>query len=568
MLRALLIAVLALVALTPPAALAADDVTADVDRILATLQGDVDASLRGDSPTRTFQRLLGKKKSAFVKELKARWKNGDEDDPDRAGLLAVIRFVHALEHEQPAVRLEDGVVVLAELQRRNYDFGSFGQRKPKALPPSFATLTKGGKVRKAPKPNVAALLKRTEGGLPDEWSTRERHSFLMALGEGCGKTGSASERLATLAERNPTDGGFTLALAWSGSPQAADLLEKRVRSLSKRVADGRDNARPLLRAACDGLLHIDAARLETVLAELEDAPITAALGECGADLSFPFVLARRSAAEGEARSAWSRRLHTLIGGAMMPRSPNAAEAKGVILALREDLDDARLARNALRAAETLLFFASRYPVTNSASMNGVSEKTTGESVGPYPGIESILRALADDLAEGRAVAGNRHEDFYTTSLSWDEQQRPQNDTPCPLPNMGYTGKRMTVALDGVLSGAALTLTITNNGKAPIVLNPVALRNGRAQWTRHQFDGKKTGDFQNLHLELGFLRVAFGTAPDALVTLAPADTYSWNVPLWDEHRDADHISVELIGYLGVTEKPAARLIDSFPRTWVK
>src|SRR5262249_51297234 len=155
------------------------------------------------------------------------------------------------------------------------------------------------------------------------------------------------------------------------------------------------------------------------------------------------------------------------------------------------------------------------------------ETTTGERVGPYPDMASLLTQMGQDLLKGDLL----FVDDATTPL-FDlagaaervEVKPLRSDVRCPDPTRGDTpdGERAPAKLAGEVVAQFLRLTITNVGATPITIDPVALRYGTAEWTKHEVYGGPGGakTYQQLALQLGFVRASPATPADRLVTLAP------------------------------------------------
>jgi hypothetical protein len=232
------------------------------------------------------------------------------------------------------------------------------------------------------------------------------------------------------------------------------------------------------------------------------------------------------------------------------------------------LDDAGLHDLACETAEWTFYAFNRYPVDSSFGTGGVKTSVTGQSVGPYPGIETVLRALNDDLVSGRLKLV-RDDDEWTSPRFANQDRRPRTDVVCPESQLAYDGERLALALRGVLTDGTLRLTLTNEGTSPISLNPVALRYGRGEWTTttiESADGKRS--YTNLMLELGLVRARAAVPASALLVLAPGSAHAWSVAVRPEHRGADHISVQLLPIIAVVGAVDASFVGDFPETWGK
>ena len=102
-----------------------------------------------------------------------------------------------------------------------------------------------------------------------------------------------------------------------------------------------------------------------------------------------------------------------------------------------------------RAAGELLYAYNRYPIRSSFSSGGNSFSETGKPLGPYPGIEPVLRAMARDVAEGRLVFLDDPPGFFSPPPEplGGSSHRAHSDGACPYrtcPRRSRTSRSMPV----------------------------------------------------------------------------------------------------------------------------
>ena len=282
-----------------------------------------------------------------------------------------------------------------------------------------------------------------------------------------------------------------------------------------------------------------------------------------------------TAPDPEARTGTILRLADLVGRDRMKGSkgsPDPGDIGAVISVLADAVDDRQTREAARRGAARLLFAFTGHRVGGSAHMNDIEEKTAVESLGPYPGLDPILRGLATDVGAVTVVfRGGGFGLFEDAAIvPGSRSGRLASDVTVEMPNRGESGEPMPVHLAAEITDAGLRLTFTNRADTEIALNTVGFRYGVAEIVRETFSGKEIGTlrFETLALRLSFVNARFAVPVSALTRLTPGASWSFTVPLRPEHRGIQHISVAADGAFGVTGRPKVPVLSRFNATWVK
>jgi hypothetical protein len=473
---------------------------------------------------------------------------------------------------------EDGVVRIRQGDAvggfgwKGWNGGGFG-RKTDDSSPSFAELLKGGKLRKAPRPDVKKALASLDGGKIPE---TERFAVAKAIGEGCAANKTALQDLLRRQDADPADQWLMTALAWSGSAEAERPLRLEIETLAGRVADGKEAAIPILETACRALKRLRRDALVEEIGKLAGPPREAVLAAAGLDFATSIDLAAiEKTPDGPEKhamlSAVCARIARGRGDARASSATLTALTK--LLAANAASSDESLRAAVLDAAETLLYALNRYPIHTGASSNSggstVETKIDGESLGPYPDMATLLASLAADLAKGELSFADPVETSVFELTGGTERADDRalvSDAKNPDPLYASDGDRAPVKIRGETVGEGLRLTLTNVGTAPVAINPLALRYGIAEFTTHEGGGVKP--YKQLKLRLGFVRAGVAVPADRLVVLAPKAEFSWTALVRPEHRGADHVSVEMLDSFAVLGKTPAPPLERFSETFVK
>jgi len=555
----------------------ADRIRSDLQSLVFSLaQPSMDEP--GDaSPTARVNRLLGTRRAQLVPVLEDLHRRalteGTEAARVRDAVRETIRFLYGLEGKEPAFRVIFGAVIPHGVPRGDYDFGSFRPRPSAPAPPTFTELTAGGKLRRPFRPDGKKLLDRVRTGDFEGWEEGERHALAAALGESARRSAALRARVLSLSREDPVGDLPEVAAAFAGGPEAEALLAGRVRAFSARLAKGRGAVAPLLARAATHLAFVSrAAFLETV-ASLDASGREALLGALPVRLSMAVLLREvETAPDQEAREGTIRRLADLVGRDRMKGSPDPADIGAVLAVLAGALDDRETREAARRGAARLLFAFVGHRAGGSAHMNDIEEKTDVESLGPYPGLEPILRGLAADVGAGTVVCRGGGVGLFEDAaiVPGRRSGRLASDVTVEMPNRGESGEPMPVHLAAEITDAGLRLTFTNRADMEIALNTVGFRYGVAEIVRVTFSGKEIGTlrFETLALKLSSVNGRFAVRASALTRLAPGAGWSFTVPLRPEHRGIQHISVAADGAFRVLGRPEVPVLDRFHDTWVK
>jgi hypothetical protein len=569
----------------------------------AALKGDVDALVKmlddrwggrddgGPSPTARVNRLVAAGDAKLRPVLAEAWRvvtTSSDAERYRNPARQLVRFLYSLAATGGAaaqgddeILEEDGIVriragdAVGNFGWKGWNGGGFGRRTDESAPP-FAEVVKGGKLRKASKPDVKKALAALDAGRIAE---NERYAAAKAIGEACATNKPALQDLLRRQDADPASPWLLTALAWTASPDAERPLRLEIESLAGRVAEGREAAAPILAAACRSLRRLRNDALVEEAAKLTGAPREALLAAAGLDFATALDVAAvekapDAAAKDAALAAACRRIVASHGDERASAATLTALVK--LLAASAGAADEALRRAVLDAAEALLYAYNRYPIQSGSSTgDGASESrttVTGERLGAYPDMASVLASMGKDLAKGDFVFTDERETLLfdmaggtvrgeTKALASDVRSPDSTSAP---------DERSAVRLKGEFVEGGLRLTITNAGAASVAVDPVALRYGTAELTRHEFAGGAGGGkpYRQLALFLGFVRAGVATPADRLVVLAPKAEFTWTAPVRPEHRDADHVSVECYGGFAVRGTPAAAPLGPFLETWVK
>jgi hypothetical protein len=366
------------------------------------------------------------------------------------------------------------------------------------------------------------MLRRAfEEGAHRAWRESERLSFVLALGEAArGDPAVRASLLARLRERS-SDRFLTIAAAKAGGAEVAALLRPRFLKLARWSEASRDELRELGRC-----LHAADPRAPlAAIWELEGEDRRRAAMAIGLELGAPPLLADLDRADGPGRRiAAFRDLDRLIGATCGGDFPRARDATRLVRWLASLLDETEgpLRHRVLAAAEELLYAFNRYPIRSGSSSGDESRSVTGASIGPYPDIETVLRALVDDLAAGRLVFMDGDGDL----LSPRPHEVPEDAV------------RATAAWED----AGLRVTVVNVGETTILVNPVAARYGTGHVTDVVIEkGGERSEHRELGINMGFVRADVGIAASALVPVEPGRSCSWIQPVRAEDRAAAHVA---------------------------
>lgn len=554
----------------PPKDTLRDDLAALVAWV--PLQGR-DVPPAGPSPTALTARIVAKGDAKIRPELKTLWRLATTEKTRASqcarGVEETVRFLYGTsDANEGALRLVEGAVVSFECKRGDYDFGSFDRKPTAKSAPSFDDLVKGGKLRAATKPQPAKVLALLGKGDIASWTESGKQALARAAGE-C-SSGAAAAKLVEAAAQQPTDPLLGTALAWSGAPEAEAELRGRVASLAARVADGKEAAVPLLAAAAAGLAHVNQSALDEELGKLPAPAQRAAVAAAGTRLSLPFVLGRAESAAADARADALALVRSVIADGNGDFAPE--DGARLVRWLDGASKDPALRDSALAAADALLYAFNRYPIHDSSGMNGIDEANEGQRVGAYPDIAVALGRFAEAVAKGGVAfraGGDSLWDETAASSGGGWGDAAYSKIRSPHPNVGDAPSKSPVGLTGVFSAEGLVLTLMNQSGAPLEVDTTSLGWGCGEWvtTTIRKGGGAATSFTSLKLVLGFVRARVETPAANLTLLKPGGTFSWTVGVRDEHRAADHVSVESFPP-DVTGKPLAAVLRGFGETWIK
>jgi len=588
-----------------PGPAAGDDAAAlreDLSTLVRIAQGGI-GEHDGPSPTLLAERLLKPGEAKLRPVLQEAWtlagKKGSRAQDREVALHRVIRYLYGLD-APPAgpdkdkvsfggtvgtVTEVEGVVVVryGGTGERGKVYGEPGWDRddPKTRPP-FEAVVKGGRLRKPPRPAASKLLALVEQKKFEGLAEEPRASVAMAVGEACGRDSQATPRFLRLCEEDPTNPFLGAALGWCGTRESAAALRARVAPLAARVAQGREAALPLLRAACRGLARTDRAALEEEIGRLTGDERMAAMRGGGYRVSLPILLrALKEVADPAARREALARLLDLVGALQthfpVPDQPAAADAPALVEALVSGLDpaDPELRRAVLQAAYALLYWGFRDGTAGEhSSGNGVSVEGDGERCGPYPDEEAMLRRLHEDLGRGDLVLRDVEGGLFDPPVPElpGDADTPWSGIEPALPMRATASKDAPVHVAAEKTETGLRVTLRNAGRAAFCLNPVAFRYATADCIPLTVKGLPGGTrkFTDLRVQFGAVWEWRPKAVPArvLVLLEPGKTWSFDVALRADHRAVDRISVEMSSWIGVDGAPPAPLLRRLGTAWVR
>jgi len=563
---------------SPAARAAGDDETALRNDLasLVGIAGGLPRDYHGDSPTTLVKRILEGKERAVKPLLEDAWKRtGTKGSPAADAAIAlerVIRFLHGTEITEVkpekgkisfggtvgVVHEMAGLVLVREggtgergkvMGERGWDSDEVPGRK------SFKELVKGGRFRKEPRPDFRALWKLLDEGEVAKLSESEQDSFALGLGEACGGDPSQEAKLIEKFEGGPTDAFLGKAIAATGTARTAALLRERIAPMAERVAGGREAALPLLQVACRGVDRADPAALREEIGKLGFDTRRAALAGAGFRIAAAFLADEYEAAETpEVRRTAVLEMVQLIQKAHYFREfPSSRDMPRVVRALVASLDagDAELATWAERGAYGLFYMGTRDGTANiNMSSNDVSVEGTGDRLGPYPDMPTLLRRLDEDLRTGNLVyeegSGSLFDGPAASVMDHSEIAWTGFDSPQPM--RGKAERDAPVHLKGEPTETGLRLTFTNASRKPLAVLPVGLRYLTADYIPVTVTGEKGGprSFRQLVLQFGMLGGWDGwrVPASALVTIPPGESWSVDVLVRPEHQAADHVGISI------------------------
>ncbi len=589
----------------PPARAGDDDaLRADLSALVSIAAG-VSDRWEGPSPTLLVRRILDAKEKPVRALLEEAWKRAAAEHAPQAqhaaALERTIRFLWSVEGgAAPAkpdrdrisfggtvglLREEQGVVLVRPggSGERGKVMGEPGwDRDDDRAPPPFAQLVKGGRWRKAARPDPRKVLDLLLGPGLDAWDESERRSLAMAAGEIAAPAEASVARLLERHEAEPADAWVATALAWAGTPPAVEAARRRVAPMAGRVAEGREAAIPILARACLALRRSAPEVLARECAALEGGTREAAYRGAG----FPFAAAallreHDGAADDAGRDAALVTLVRLLSADRFGHGlPAPADLPGVLRMLLRGLrsSDAQTREWSETGAYLMLYPGWRDGTANeNMSSNGVSVEGTGARLGPYPDMSFVVPRLEEDLAAGRltrTIGDIGLFDAPSPPIPWgpDHFDGAYSGIAPAIPFRAEAKPSSPVHLRAEPCERGLRFTLRNASLRPLSVNPVAFRYVCAEFMTMKLGGGP-GDrrtFTRLKLSFGHLPGWEGwtVAADALVTLPPGGTFQWDTDVRPEHASADHVDVSLLSRMRVPAGSAAPLLDRFGDTWVR
>ncbi len=417
--------------------------------------------------------------------------------------------------------------------------------------------------RKAPQVNADGLSKALEKSVSGKWSESEKLSLAMALGEAARKDPAVSGKLLARYRKSPDDRLLAIAVGWAGGEEAVAALTDRFCELAPREESFSERLKELGRC----LFRANRQAPCEVVWDLDGDAREKAMQAIGLELVLPVLLddiESEDSLDGKLAAFQDFREVVSLsrGSGFLP----AEEVPGLFKILASLADREMV----LRTAEELLYAYNRYPIQSSFSSGGNSFSEKGQSLGPYPGIEPVLRAMAGDVAEGRLVFLDDPPGFFSPPPEplGGSSHRAHSDVACPIPNMSEAEPDFPVHVGGEWVEEGFRLTLRNTGKKPFLVNPVALRYGTGQVTDVVVtrDGKRE-EFRALKLNLGFIRAKAAVPVGELVLLPPGQSYTWVQPMRGIDRDVDHIALS-IGSIAVLGRTTHPLLTGLNDTWIR
>jgi hypothetical protein len=537
----------------------------DVDALVALLAaGPDDAMADGPSPTARVVRLVASGDARLRPVLADAWRIATTVPAAadrRDGVKRLVRFLYAIGlPDAPGAWLveSDGAVRVRRLAGDAAEPpGPAAARETDHVPLPFEQAVRGARLRDAPRPDAKRLLAALDsGGVPAD----EREAVAQALGEQCAPTTALVRELVRRVRADGAEPWTSIALGWTGRPEAEAPLRERVRRISS-VLWGGGTTVPLA-AACRGLAHVSPAALDEEIGALEGSVRQTALAAVGIDVATRVDLAAIAAA-GDAAARERvvadacRRIVACRGDVSVSGATLSSLAP--LLAQHRDDGDA-LARAVLADAARRLFWPAGLGVPPAR----------GEDLGPYPSAAARLVALAEDLKD-RALAftDGRASLFEFVAVPPRAEARPLRAAAGGLPSSADRDATGSFVLTGEVIGPVLRLKLRNVGTLPRFVDRIALRHGVASLVRedgYAGPGAKRG-VRRLDITLGVLRAA-ATPAERLVSIPAGETYSWGVELRAEDRDVDEITVALADTIAVRGGALGTRLERFAATRVK
>ena len=594
-------------AAAPPPPGDGGDPKGDLGALIALAEEGIRDDYEGPSPTTLARRILERKEKATRALLEEAWKRSDgvkHPATDYSnGIRQVAEYLYGLEKPSgppvpkgsigfgatPGVVREVGGLVLVRpggSGERPRVMGEKGWDREGPDPrPAMAALLKGGKWRKAPRPDVKALVKMLDGEAMKDWSDPEKESFLLGLGEACGADAGNRPLLLRAFEDDPADAGLARAVGRAGTPDAAAALRARIAPLAAKVAEGKEAAIPLLQAAAKGLCRIDPAAFSEELGKLEGAEEEAVLRGVGFRLASGILCDRHDGADaGGKRSAVLSMVRLVLLAHFSREFPEGERMRRVVGAWTAALDagDPELAEWVDRGAYGLFYMGWRDGEAHMIfSSNDVAVNATGARPGPNPPASPLLRRLDQDRRAGNLSFAGREPGPFDVSPPPGGGDSTARDlgrdfawsgVRCPIPSYAEADPASPWHLSSEKTDEGLRLTLTFKGKGKAALDPVAFRYVCAEYLPVRVTGVPGGpkEFTYLKLDLGPLGGWRGwrVPADRLKVLAPGESFAFDVAVAPEHRDATHVSIELSDTFAVIGESPAPVLHDLGWSWVR
>jgi len=533
------------------------------DEIVQTIDRDaLELAPGGDSLSKQVFELL-QHDPAVVREVEAdardacrRAETKRHNNLDAPPEEQVIRFLHALEPRNSAT-FAHGFAIKSGAVVHEPDSGIGSNPWMRAVGKSdvdFETLVGDRPLRMFERPRAEVLFADLTPHVRENTYGLEDMDLAMALGEACASDSAAEAELTRRADRDRSDARLLVALGWSATAPAVDMLERRLTDLPPRDRYEMPWQMYPLKAATLALRHAAPERLDRLLDSL---PVERS-DQVAVSLGKTELVMRRLAALDATHDVAGRRdaiARLCRVDYFDAQVPSGDDAKRLFHALLEGVDsgDAGLRKAALNATETFLYALNRYPVGGSWESNGEGESETGESFGSYAGPAGMLRIVVEDLDA-------KHIEFHDDELS--AELRHVATIPGPSPRGNPSKESVHVRVSAAWTKDGLRLSIKNEGAQPFAVDPVGMRYGRAEVvnvTRTK-KGEPSVTTKRLRLDIGFVR-AFASVPaDQLITLAPGGVHECNLRVREDLRGMEHVDVEIgdIPVLGESSVPVLRL----------
>jgi hypothetical protein len=566
-LRGALVAVAAFAAADARAAgEAAVPARVDVDALVALLAaGPDDPAADGPSPTARVARLVAAGDAKLRPVLADAWRIAATVPAAanrRDAVRRLVRFLYDLGlpdapgawlvEADGAVRVRRVAADGAEPQDR------MSARETADVPIPFEEAVKGGRLRAVPRPDAKRLLSLLDaGGVP----TEERDALAQALGEQCVATTALVRELVRRVQAERAEPWTSIALAWTGRPEAEAPLRERIRRIAS-VSWGGGTTVPLA-WACRGLAHVSPAALDEEIGAIKGSVRETALAVAGIDAATRVdVAAIASAGDAAARerivAGACRRIVAAHGE---PRASSATLSSLAPLLAEHGDDGDALARAVLADAARRLFWPANVAARPAAG---------GDDLGPYPSTGVRLAAITEDMKAGALAFADAGVSLFDLAAAPRRgEARPLRSSVGGLQAGGSADGGEPFRLTGEVIGRFLRLTLRNESQELRLVDRIALRHGVATLVSGDaYAGPVAGrGMRRLELTLGVLRAAT-TPADRLVPVLPGETFSWSVELREEDRDVDQVTVALADLVAPRGQPAAQRLERFAATRVK